>query len=139
MSLGASVGKTHLATFVPTVIRTRGDLVIGFDNAAADQDCHVAFGLIVVSSVAAGLGITGLPGPFTDAANDGWFVHQFASFRPAATVQDSDAHVARYIIDSKAMRKIDAEERIVVVAEIGALDGGSAYCSGQIRLLSKEA
>ncbi len=59
-----------------TVRRTIGNIWVVSDQAAADEVQVGAFGCIVVTDLAAAAGAASIPGPFTDANDDGWFVWQ---------------------------------------------------------------
>jgi len=70
----------------------------------------------VVSNDALAVGITALPSPGNDVANDGWFVWvPFLSTIKAATVETDVGYST--IVDSKAQRIVHEGESIVVVAE----------------------
>jgi len=75
--------------------------------------------MIVVSDTALALGITALPGPVTDIANDGWFFHQPINqrfvFDSATGTQPAAA--TRYTQDNKAKRIVHDGQAIVIVAE----------------------
>ncbi len=113
-----------LETGVPTgagetVIRTRGWFGVFSDQAAADETYIGAVGIGVVSEQAATVGVTAIPHPGTDAAWDGWYYHQY--FAGVFEFADATGFVAQamqgFQVDSKAMRKVGAESRIVVVVE----------------------
>ena len=134
--------KALCATFVPsdnrTILCSRGNVMVQLDATAADERVIVALGMIVVNEVAAGVGITALPGPFAQA-NDDWFWHGWvncSSLAEAAVA--NDALFERLVIDSKVMRKIRVDERIVFMAEVaGSNDqGGTFDLKGGIRILS---
>ncbi len=103
-----------------TIIRTRGYLTVVSDQQASTEFQLGAFGLGVVTSRARAAGIASIPGAFTDAIWDGWFVHQ--SFGNKFTFSDATGIQAitgvQHEIDSKAMRRVDgADEDIVFVVE----------------------
>ena len=116
--------------FVPqaggeTVIRTRGLFVWGTDNPGSDEDQIGGFGIGVVSAQAATVGITAIPHPVVDAAWGGWFFHSYfmgrTEFGTAVGVEFNN--MREIVIDSKAMRKVGDEERIVVVVQNTLVDG----------------
>jgi len=117
-----------LETFIPiaggeTVIRTRGQFGIASDQKGADEDQFGAFGIAIVTQQAVSVGITAIPHPVTDAAWGGWMVHRYFSqqFVFVSAVGFHPQFMMEYVIDSKAMRKLDEDERLVVVVEnIGA-------------------
>ncbi len=57
-----------------------------------------------------------MPTPITDMASDLWFVHQLMLADASHTV-DNARDAGLWSIDSKAMRKVDIGQDIVVVAE----------------------
>ena len=119
-----------LETFVPivggeTVVRTRGMVSIGSDQDGANETQAGAFGICVVTAQAAALGITAIPDPITDGAWGGWFVHQYFAnrFRFLDSTGTGWITTQQFEIDSKAMRKVDEEERVVVVVTNAAAQG----------------
>ena len=113
----ATSTKVLVATFtlvagVPrTIRRTRGE---AFVNTAAAGNVVGAMGLMVVTDLAVATGAAAIPGPVTDANDDGWFVWQtLIRGRPAATQQESDA----FTFDSKAMRKLEEGQIGVLMVE----------------------
>ena len=119
-----------LQTFTPiaggeTVIRTRGLVSIQSDSVTASENQIGAFGICVVTAQAESVGITAIPHPVTDAAWGGWFVHRYFSnqlkFLDGTGLYPQWA--THYEIDSKGMRKLDEDERLVVVVENAAAVG----------------
>ncbi len=110
----------------PTVVRTRGRVgVRPGAQAGADQAFVGAFGICVVSADAFAAGVASVPGPFSDADWSGWYVWE--SFNYTADFKSGvgyDLLSQEYDVDSKAMRKITANDTIVMVAESqsGAFD-----------------
>ena len=120
----------------PTVVRTRGQVGIRPNVVSADLDVVGALGLGIVSAQAFGIGITAVPGPFTDADWDGWFVWRSFSYRFEATAGVDVAIDWGFEVDSKAMRKVADNEVVVVVAESQV---GAFQISPPLRLLFKLA
>jgi len=125
-----------------TIIRTRGELTINCAASGADDSgFQYAFGLCIVNENAFGVGITAIPGPFTDVDWDGWHVYH------TGTVRSSDVSVGgpaagvgsvRIPIDSKAMRKIRITDIVVGVIETSVEFGtGVINCSLMTRQLVK--
>ena len=80
----AAATKALLQTFVPvaggeTIIRTRGTFSVASDQAGASELQIGALGICIVSDIAAAAGAASIPGPATNAAWGGWFVHQYFS------------------------------------------------------------
>ena len=104
-----------------TVRRTFGLINWRSDQAAADEFPMGAFGMCIVSESAAAVGAAALPGLFTEASSDLWFVHQFL-FAPVEFVSAAGFESAagrQYAINSKAMRKFSEEEVVVLMIENG--------------------
>ncbi len=118
-AVAVAIPSTTLLDLVPfTITRTVGIVSIATDQEAASEDQIGAFGFGVVNRVAGALGITALPGPATDCGWPGWFVHRFFSqkyeFHTAAA---SMLPSKEYVFDSKAMRKVEAEQDLVFMVE----------------------
>ena len=111
--------STNTPSFAePTVVRTRGEVAVIPASAAADVNIVGAYGLAVVLTAAFTAGVASIPTPWNEPSWDGWFV--WRSFN--ASLQFIDGTGAfmwgiRQEVDSKAMRKVTADETIVFVAE----------------------
>ena len=95
-------------------------------------------GICIVTAQAASVGVTAIPHPVTDAAWGGWLVHQFlASKILRFSGVGFDNRVYNTVeIDSKGVRKIDEDERLVVIFEnTSAADGFEVAAS--FRFLTK--
>ena len=112
-----------------TIVRTRGNIWVATDQAAASESWLGAIGFAVVSESAASVGITGIPTPITDKDSDLWYVHEYFaggfSFQSGTGTQTQ--RYTRFQFDSKAMRKIGSEERSVTVVENAAAATGFVY------------
>ena len=90
--------------------------------------------MAVVSDQAEAIGVTAVPTPITDMASDLWFVHQllYNEFTFADATGFEDRGQEQYVIDSKAMRKVEDGEDVVVVGESasGAGTGGFVMAVG---------
>jgi len=115
-----------LGTFVPsvvsideTILRTRGMFAVETDQSAASENQLGAFGMIIVSDNAAAAGVASIPGPATEASDDGWFVWVPIVQRwELGTFVGFDSHQSvQYEIDSKAKRIVQAGQTIAVVVE----------------------
>ncbi len=116
---GASVLISSFAVEEPlTVVRTRGVVSIAPSNFSINSVITGALGVGIVSSEALAIGITAIPGAWDDPEWGGWFV-----WRSFAWIFDVTTDVGRlnasveFELDSKAMRKMDANSAIVVVVE----------------------
>ena len=106
-----------------TVVRTRMKWLVRSDQSAATENFIGNVGIAVVSDQAIGVGVTAVPTPATDLGSDLFFlIDQWPGrIQLAGTVITAD--FAPKSIDSKAMRKVDDDQDIVVVTEAGL--GGS--------------
>ncbi len=118
--------KVLLGTFVlsnpgidETILRTVGLIAVVSDQVSAAESQHAAFGMIVVNDVAGALGVTAIPGPITNAEDDGWFVYQSIqqkfSFITAAGFDSNGA--VQYHFDSKAKRILSEGSVVAIVIE----------------------
>ncbi len=104
-----------------TVRRTRGSFLITSDQVALLEVQTGALGMMVVSDVAAAAGIASIPGPVTEAEDDGWFVwvpfHNLSSATGGSGSVGNSPPGFRFEFDSKAMRKVEEGFRVAVVIE----------------------
>jgi len=102
-----------------TLIRTRGIFSVASDQFTGTEIQSGSLGLALVSNAQGALGITALPSPETDALWDGWFwiqaFRQVMRFGSAIGFEGDWTHP--YEIDSKAMRKIEDDQVLVLVGE----------------------
>ncbi len=112
-----------------TIVRIRGLLVVRSDQVSANENVHGAFGIALVEEPAASVGVTAVPSPITDAAQESWLVWQaFASSLILATaVGIASPGVSSYVIDSKAMRKVTDSQRLVILLENNSGSAGMDY------------
>ncbi len=120
-----------------TIVRVRGFLRATLDSAdAVTSGFLCAYGLGVVSSAAAAVGVGSIPTPLTDASWDGWLLHRFFSCRfGVAAISDGSGDVMLEL-DSKAMRKITEEETLVMVAEFIETGTAQLTIESRVRVLS---
>jgi len=121
-----------------TVIRIRGLVSVRSDQVVASENMLGAFGIGIVTEQAATAGIASIPHPVTDGGWDGWMWHTY--FADRFTFLDSSGFSdgvspRHYVIDSKAMRKVDGNERLVVVVENSTATGINV--TSMERILSK--
>ena len=122
-------------SFDETVTRVRGLISITSDASIVVEQQIGAWGMIVVSDEAVAIGVTAIPSPVFDAANDGWFVWvpfaQQSSFSTGAGFQGGLYHV-----DSKAQRIVQEGSQIAVVVENSSAVHGLSIMQN-IRLLAR--
>ena len=139
--LVASLTAAELAKRPFTIMRTHLEVLIHSDQVGVSATEHQfgAIGMCVVSDQALAIGITAVPVPGDDAASDLWFLHQwmFSAIDFATAIGfDSDAG-AHYHIDSKAARKVNDDQDLVVVVQGLTLGEGVTFAVGG-RILIKE-
>jgi len=112
-----------------TILRSRGYVQASMDASKQVNDTiGVAFGLGIVSTDAATLGSTAMPGPFSDPQYPWlWFGTMFLRAN-LASGQDEAWGVSqqRLEVDTKAMRRFKPKESLVWVIETASLAGGPA-------------
>ena len=131
-----SLNAAALALRPFTVVRTRFLVDITTDNISGDERQVGGMGIAVVSDQAVAIGVTAIPTPITDMGSDLWFVHQLMynrhEFITGAGFQSRANR--EYEIDSKAMRKVDIGQNLVVVVELagGVSDGFTSVVGGRM-------
>jgi len=107
------------------------------DQGGATEIQMGAIGIAVVTAQAVSVGITAIPHPFTDGSWGGWLWHSYFAAKlfvaSAAGIEPQMTH--RIVVDSKAARKVDEDERLVVVVENSASNGIEIFTA--FRFLSK--
>ena len=106
-----------------TVRRTRGNIWVQSDQSAAVENQFGAFGIIRVSAAAAAIGATAIPGPATDASDDGWFVWQGIS-QSSSLAAGGGPTGYHYMFDSKAMRAVEEGFVLAIMAENSSASNG---------------
>ncbi len=127
--LDQSFPQATLQALYPfTIIRTRGVVSVRSDQEATSENPFGAVGFAVVSEQARVAGVLSIPAPITHEASDLFFVHQFffASISVGSAVGFQNVRV-QYPFDSRAMRKVEEGEAIVVVLENASALDGVAY------------
>ncbi len=125
-----------------TVRRTRGRFMVVSDQVSFVEDHLGAMGMMIVNDVAAGIGITAIPGPVTEAGDDGWFVWEplvaCSQMNPTATssgIGSGSMAMCSFEFDSKAMRRVEEGFQMVMVVENASSSTGFKFAFG-VSLLS---
>ena len=125
-----------------TIIRTHLVAQLVSDQGIATEQYGGAIGFAVVSDQAEAIGITALPKPVADNDSNLWFVHQwmmgFFDFGTAASFIEQTGQGQNYVIDSKAMRKVEDGQDVVLVHELSTVLGDGQIIRVAGRLLIKE-
>ncbi len=118
----AAATKVLVATFTlssqgigETVRRTLGWVLVHSDQEAANEAYQGALGFQVVTDLAVAAGAASIPGPVTDADDDGWFVWQ--AFGGASMATSSAERGRLFNFDSRAMRRIEPGQTVAVMYE----------------------
>ena len=137
-ALSGSLNAAALALRPFTIIRVRGIIGVSSDQGVAAEDQSGAFAMAVVSDQASGIGIIAVPSPITDRGSDLFFVYEdvVASMFVASNsgvVPDFMQGIRTF--DSKAMRKVNEDQDIVLVkGTSGISDGAIIYTAGRMLL-----
>jgi len=92
--------------------------------------------MLVVTNNALAVGITAVPGPVTDVADDGWFVYQpFLYETIELTAVGSRLGNAPLMFDSKAKRRVGEGSVIALVVENAHATHGFDFSFG-MRMLT---
>ena len=135
----AILNVTHLEADIHdvTILRSRGGLfVTATPNAASDADV-VGLGLIVVHTNALTVGGASLPGPINDIGAD-WLWHQFVPLDAISATSADGQSVGlnvRVEVDSKAMRRLQTDHAVVLMAELATGQMTTITVNGGIRFL----
>jgi len=142
VAIGANASVLHQSNGTlagTTIVRTRG----GFSVIPASRDVDLevigAIGMGIVSAQAFIAGAASIPGPFSDADWSGWlywspFQYLFESTTDIGRLILGTTGAGAEVIDSKAMRKVQANEVLVVMVESQA---GAFLASINFRMLLK--
>ena len=126
-----------------TIVRIRGHMSLYMiASSTVGTGFFGALGIGLVSDEAFAAGVASIPGPLVSADWDGWIWHNFFDVRAiTGTIADganADSVVARIEIDSKAMRRWDAESMTLVgVTEVVESIAGQLETQGDSRVLIK--
>ena len=117
--LSHSLNAAALALRPFTIVRSRLLFWCSSDQVAADEFIGGAVGMAVVSSQAVAIGITAVPTPDTDRGSDLWMLYEDigGNFVVGGTADSVGiSSIARWV-DSKAMRKVEDGNDLVIVEE----------------------
>ncbi len=123
----SSMAVGELAKRPFTITRVRGIMAVRSSQVAALQDQFGALGFAVVSDEAVAVGVSALPAPITNEQSDLFFV--WLPFAQSQGVSSSGAGIfsVSYQLDSKAQRKVEPGQDIVVVVENASASTAFTY------------
>ena len=126
--LSLNAGGLALRPF--TIVRTRGNWIVRSDQNAVTEFYQVGLGVAVVSEQASAIGVTAVPTPFTDLGSDLFMVHQIqaGAIQVASAVGFQNIQSVDY--DSKAMRKVNDDQDVVVLLETSSVSLGATVLHG---------
>ena len=130
-------GNAALLAFRPfTIVRTHLEVLIFSDQVAAQESQLGAIAGAVVSDEAVAIGVTAVPTPTTNANSDLFFFHQWLMNQfefASGTGWQADAGT-RYTIDSRAMRKVNDDQDVIIVSEMNgtASNGFTLLTAGRM-------
>jgi len=122
-----------------TILRTHLEIDIFSDQATAIENVIAAYGEMVVTDTASGIGVTAVPDPSPVTGNPeaDWFlwtplVNQFfIDIDAGGGIGVDGSNGAKYILDSKAMRKVGPDDDIVGVISNDTAVGFSLVTMGR--------
>ncbi len=110
-----SLNAAALALRPFTVVRTLFEMHVSSDQSAGGERQIGAIGIAIVSDEAVAVGVGAVPTPVTQLGSDLWFAHRYLMCSGSAV---NDGVVGcPFSFDSKAMRKVDVGQDLVVVLE----------------------
>ena len=127
--LVASLNAAALALRPFTIVRTYLEMWLKSDQAGAVELQTISLGMAVVLDPFSVVGVTAIPTPTTDSGSSLWFVHRYLFGSETAFV-DNQRPAASASIDSKAMRKVDEGQDIVLAVEGGGTGSGMIVTVG---------
>ncbi len=133
--LAAQLNAAALALRPFTIVRSRGIFGMRSDQVAASETQAADLGFAIVSDQAAAIGVTAVPTPLTDKGSDLFYVYEqvFGHINVGSGagtgVPDQQGGTYRPF-DSKAMRKVNEDQTVVVTLE-NEIAGCIAIVSGR--------
>ena len=99
------------------LVRIRGSLQMHLTAATGINDgFHCAMGIALASQNAFGVGVTALMSPLDDIEWDGWIYHRVFDLHGLLTTASGMTEI-QFEIDTKAMRKLKAQDTIYAVLQ----------------------
>jgi len=131
-----SAGALALRPF--TILRTRVVIQYESDQTGASERAQGTYGKIVVTEAASAVGVTAIPNPsgIDGDPDSDWFVWQAMQnsfqFISGVGVHAGNAVNREYVIDSKAMRKVGADDDIATVFDQQTSNGSILFTNGRM-------
>ena len=121
-----------------TITRTIIHRSITSDQQGAGEVYAAACGIAVVSDQASSIGVTAVPTPFDNLDSDLWLFHdildgEFVFVSGVGIQEGATSPRGGHTVESKAMRKVEDGQDVVVVIENDGLSAGSVnYVAGRM-------
>ncbi len=128
-TLVASLNAAALALRPFTIVRSRFEIGLVSDQAAAIESQSIGMGIAVVSDEASAVGITAVPTPITEMGSNLWLLHTLL-FSRESTLTDRSIVGGYKSVDSKAMRKVEVGQDVILVLETSAVSSGCVVTMG---------
>jgi len=133
-----SAGALLLRPF--TILRTHMELNIFSDQAIAIENNIASYGRIVVTSTAAAIGVTAVPDPSAISGDPeaDWYLWSTLTNQFFIDINGTDgigvdgSNGSRYLVDSKAMRKVGPDDQLVSVVSNDTAVGFSFVSQGRM-------
>ncbi len=126
-----SLNAAALALWPFTIVRSHWAFYLSSDQAAAAESQSCLWGAAVVSDQAVAIGVTAVPTPNTDLGSSLWFAIKGMNAN-ASNLTDVTNGGQYFELDSKAMRKVDTGQDIVIVEENPSTPGYVLKAVGRI-------
>ena len=143
--LNADGGAAFTFAVVPgepslTLVRLRGELLVSSALSSGDS-AEVAVGIGLVTDQALAIGITAFPLPIANINWEGWLYHQWCSVGSVSQSAGNRTQNFRFIVDNKAMRKVEIGNSLIAVVEMDNEQGTGVAVDLQLntRMLFKLA
>ena len=114
----AQLNAVALALRPFTVVRTHLNIHFRSDQVIGTEQYGAGVAMLVVSESASAVGITALPTPYSEQDSDLFYLYaeSFGQFLVADGTGEME-NGNRMVVDSKAMRKVNNDQDVVMTAE----------------------
>ena len=131
-----SLNAAALALRPFTIVRTRLEVALRSDQAAVIEVQRSGVGIAVVSDQAVGVGITAVPLPIDDLGSNLWLLHKLV-YADESNLTDRTRPETVVAIDSKAARKVEVGQDIILVVQNSATSTSGSIITVGGRMLIK--
>ena len=125
--LAFTLDAAALALLPFTIIRERNFWFVRPDVTSGGEFYGGAVGAAVVSEQASAIGVTAVPTPLTDQGSDLWYMYAQLFGRFGGTQVEDVGKTMQ--IDSRAMRKVEDGQDVIIVLESGAATEAASMVS----------